>query len=50
MAIFEAGSAGVQGVQKMSGVEWVVVWDTCALMRDQWVGYQVHNRTDNPVC
>lgn len=30
-----------QSVQKMSGVEWVVVWDTCALMRDQWVGYQV---------
>ncbi|KAL3149581.1 hypothetical protein ABBQ32_002353 [Trebouxia sp. C0010 RCD-2024] len=30
-----------QSVQKMTGVEWVVVWDTCSLMRDQWVGYQV---------
>ncbi|KAL3132823.1 hypothetical protein ABBQ38_006748 [Trebouxia sp. C0009 RCD-2024] len=30
-----------QSVQKMSGVEWVVVWDTCSLMRDQWVGYQL---------
>ena len=35
------GAAGMQGVQKMNGVEWVVVWDTCSLMRDHWVGYQV---------
>lgn len=25
----------------MNGVQWIVVWDTSALMRDQWVGYQV---------
>lgn len=33
----------------MNGVEWVVVWDTCSLMRDQWVGYQVL-RTDSQPC
>ncbi|KAL0031936.1 hypothetical protein WJX79_006896 [Trebouxia sp. C0005] len=30
-----------QGVQKMDGSQWVVVWDTCALMKDLWVGYQL---------
>ncbi len=25
----------------MDGSQWVVVWDTCALMKDSWVGYQV---------
>ncbi len=25
----------------MNGSQWVVVWDTCALMKDLWVGYQV---------
>ncbi|KAL0054657.1 hypothetical protein WJX82_000524 [Trebouxia sp. C0006] len=30
-----------QGVQKMDGSQWVVVWDTCALMKDSWVGYQL---------
>ena len=25
----------------MDGSQWVVVWDTCALMKDLWVGYQV---------
>lgn len=31
----------MQEVQRLSGVQWIVVWDTSALMRDQWVGYQV---------
>ena len=44
----DKGAAGVQGVQKMNGVEWVVVWDTCSLMRDQWVGYQVPRTASQP--
>lgn len=33
-----------QGVTGMEGVNWIVVWDTCGLMKDLWVAEQVGTR------
>ena len=33
-----------QGVAGMEGVKWIVVWDTCGLMKDLWVAEQVGTR------
>ena len=41
-----------QGVAGMEGVNWIVVWDTCGLMKDLWVAEQVNMRSlhRHPLC
>ena len=41
-----------QGVASMEGVSWIVVWDTCGLMKDLWVAEQVGTRglLRQPLC
>ena len=41
-----------QGVAGMEGVNWIVVWDTCGLMKDLWVAEQVSTQGlhRHPLC